>query len=304
MGLAEKDKYIAEVLRSIPELSRAALSWLPLSGGITNENFLVTVGQKKLVLRLGGRQTELLGINRIFESETIKLTSALGISPRVIFADANKGILLSQYVEGRTLSPEWCLEEEVFQRIARTIRRLHEIPFVPGRFCVFKTVRDYHKLCLARKGNPLPADFSVALAMLSKIEEALSRETALVPCHNDLLSSNFIDDGKHLWLLDWEYAGMGDLFFDLGNFAAHQELSEPLCLKLLGLYFGTVSDKRHAHFQLMFAVSDMREAMWGFSQSLLSTIDFDYVGYGNKYYQRFMLKISQPGFKDWLKGLG
>jgi thiamine kinase-like enzyme len=117
------------------------------------------------------------------------------------------------------------------------------------------------------------------------------------PCHNDLLNGNFIDDGSSLRIVDWEYAGMGDVFFDLANFAVNQELDEVRRRALLEAYFGRVPEGAGARLELMRFMSDFREAMWGVVQAAISGLDFDYAGYAAEHFERLERTAAEPGFR-------
>ena len=140
--------------------------------------------------------------------------------------------------------------------------------------------------------------------VMEQIEQAISVLYQPRPCHNDLLASNFIDDGRTIWILDWEYAGMGDIFFDLGNFAVNQALNEEQCELLLRYYFGEVRSTDVAHLHLMRLSSDLREAFWGFLQMGISELDFDYHEYAHRHLNRFLQNVATPQFKKWLQNVG
>jgi thiamine kinase-like enzyme len=123
----------------------------------------------------------------------------------------------------------------------------------------------------------------------------------LQPCHNDLLNLNFIDDGTSIRILDWEYAGMGDIFFDLGNVAAQHEFNDEQDETLLRAYFGEPTDSNRAHLKLMKIMSDLREAMWGVVQVGVSKLDFDYGGYAQKYFERYEKSLSGNEYQRLLK---
>jgi thiamine kinase-like enzyme len=272
----------------------------PLAGGITNRNFLVRVGDRRLVLRLAGEKTADLGIDREEECETAALAAKSGLSPAVVFASPGQGILLCEFIEGAALSPEAVLEPERFGRIVEAIGHIHRSPPFPGRFSGFATIRQYHADSL-KLGVHLPETTRKAKEILGIVEGALGAPSLLFPCHNDLLAANFIDDGHRIWVLDWEYAGMGDRFFDLGNFAANLELPEDRCSALVESYFGRRSEPLLARLSLMRLVSDLREAYWGFLQSALSHFDFNFNAYGVKHLGRALAVAATPGFNDWVK---
>jgi thiamine kinase-like enzyme len=138
---------------------------------------------------------------------------------------------------------------------------------------------------------------------MTQIEQALAKSgtTYTRPCHNDLLASNFIDDGHTIRILDWEYAGMGDLFFDLGNFSVNQSLNEEYSKLLLLYYFGEVRPADLAHLNLMRLGSDLRESFWGFLQMGISELDFDYKEYAHHHLNRFLHNVETSPFEQWLQ---
>jgi thiamine kinase-like enzyme len=144
-------------------------------------------------------------------------------------------------------------------------------------------VEDYCRIAMER-GVDVPSEYSWALGVSRRIEAARGPQP-LVPCHNDLLAANFIDDGE-IRIVDWEYAGMGDRFFDLGNFAVNQELGTAEAEALLRSYLGAVRQGDLAHLRLMSFMSDFREAMWGVVQQGISDLDFDFSAYAADHFAR------------------
>ena len=148
-------------------------------------------------------------------------------------------------------------------------------------------MRHYHALARERQVT-FPEALAGALERLARIEERLLGDDPPCPCHNDLLAANFIDDGAAVRLIDWEYGGMGDRFFDLGNLAANNEFGHSHERSLLERYFGEVRPDHLRRLRLMRLVSDMREAMWGFAQAAISTLDIDYQAYARKHLRRYL----------------
>ena len=211
--------------------------------------------------------------------------------------------MVTRFVTGKGITPEAAAEPEMLGRIARAIRRYHEGPAFPGSFSAFETVRGYHELARAR-GVRFPETAPRALAILGEIERALVPPAEIVPCHNDLLAANFIDDGAAIRILDWEYAGMGDPYFDLGNFAANQKLSPAAAEELLRRYLGKPRRQDLARLQLMRLASDMRESFWGFLQAGISKLDFDFLAYGREHLERFLKAAAAPAFGRWIEVAG
>jgi thiamine kinase-like enzyme len=244
----------------------------PLGGGITNHNFKVEVGGEAFVLRISGKDTELLGIDRGHEHAASLSAAGLGVAPDVVaFVD---GCLVTRFVGGRPA-----------ERVAPTyagglLRTIHDGPPIPSRFDPFRIVEEYYAVA-GERGVAIPSAYEQASLRAAEIEGrrgAAPRRT----CHNDLLAANFIDDGSRLWLVDWEYAGMGDPFFDLGNFAANHELDGDGERELLSAYG---SDDLESLHDMRF-MSDFREAMWGVVQQGISALDFDFAGYTDRHFER------------------
>jgi thiamine kinase-like enzyme len=248
----------------------------PLGGGITNRNFKVDVGGEALVLRIGGQDTELLGIDREHEHVATRVAAELGVGPEVVaFLD---GCLVTRFVEGR---PAEHLDPAAVGAILRVV---HGGPEIPSRFDAFRVVEAYRQTA-AERGVEIPAAYEQATRRARSIESRRSG-VPLRTCHNDLLAANFIDDGSRLWIVDWEYAGMGDPFFDLGNFAANQELDEAGEVALVEAYSREADDEALAALHDMRFMSDFREAMWGVVQQGISALDFDFAAYAERHFAR------------------
>jgi thiamine kinase-like enzyme len=185
------------------------------------------------------------------------------------------------------------------RRVADSLRRYHSGSTFPGTFSALETVREY--LRLSRSGAPLPSAIDWMVGRAETIDGMLRAVTRpLRPCHNDLLLGNFIDDGHVIRILDWEYAAMGDPFFDLGNFAVHQGLSDTQEAMLLEAYLGQATAPDLARLKLMKIVSDLREAMWAMVQVTISSLDYDFVQYGQKHFDRYVTQLRDPRLPAWL----
>lgn len=294
------DQHIERILSLVPGWSAADAVVTPLVGGITNQNYRVDIGGESFVLRIGGKGTHLLGIDRERESICTAVAAQVGVGAKVMHFLPAEDVLVTRFIEGAAISPESAARPEMLRRIVDSMKRYHAGPDFPGSFSPFETVRNYHKLALEH-GVAFPETLPQVFALMARIEEALGPVQQIKPCHNDLLASNFIDDGQVIRILDWEYAGMGDIFFDLGNFAVNQELNEELCELLLEDYFGEVRPADLAHLYLMRLASDLRESFWGFLQLGISELDFDYHEYAHHHLNRFLRNVASPHFERWLR---
>ena len=292
---------IEEAIARIPMWKDATeLEVTLLRGGITNHNYRVDVDGKSFVLRISGDKTELLGINRDYEYRTQRIASELGIAPEVIYFDEENSYLITRFIEGRHLSLEEMREPKNIQRVVDTLHNIHTLPTFPVTFSAFQVVRDYAET--ARQYNvTFPQNFKWLFHQMQEAEAALSNRPLIPrPCHNDLLNGNFLLADK-LYILDWEYAGMGDVFFDLANFSNNHDLSDHESRFLLDCYFEGLTPRHEAHLNIMKIMSDFREAMWGLVQIGISKIDFDFRAYANKHFDRLTQNILNPSWEQWLK---
>jgi thiamine kinase-like enzyme len=273
-----------------------------LGGGITNRNFKVQLDGQAYVLRIGGKDTELLGIDRWAEHEATRVAAGLGIAPDVVAFLEPEGYLVTRFVEGRPVPVESVGRPEVLDRIAGTLRRFHDGPPVPGRFDSFRVVETYAAIAIQR-GVRVPGAYGAAKETASAIEALRGRPTPR-PCHNDLLNANLIDEDPAIRIVDWEYAGMGDRFFDLANFAVNHGLGEDGNQALLEAYFGQADEDDLSALRLMRFMSDFREAMWGVVQQGLSELDFDFKGYATEHFERLERTAAEPAFREALEGSG
>jgi thiamine kinase-like enzyme len=261
---------------------------IPLAGGITNQNYMVEDRGRRYVVRVGN-DILVHGVVRANELAASRAAHLAGLSPGVLHAEP--GILVLDFIEGRTFTPEDVRSPANLERLVDMVRRCHrDIPqYLRGpaaMFWVFHVVRDYaHTL---REGNsrhvPLLQDL---LARAARLEQAVG-PIEIVFGHNDLLAANFIDDGHRLWLVDWEYAGFNSPLFDLGGLASNSEFSVEQAEQALSLYFDRpVDDQLRRRAAAMTAASLLRETMWSMVSEIHSTVDFDYTAYTAENLRRF-----------------
>jgi thiamine kinase-like enzyme len=269
--------------------------WTILGGGITNHNVKVDVGGETYVLRVTGKDTNLLGIDREVEVEATRAAAALGIGPEVVDFVEPEGWLVTRFIKGEIPSLEVMREPATLERVGAALRAFHGSAPIAGEFDSFRVVEVYRATALAR-GGAVPDAYERAHEIASRVEQRRGG-AAPVPCHNDLLNANFLDDGERLRIVDWEYAGMGDSFFDLANFSINHELDEAGRESLLVAYFGEVREEDARALELMRFMSDFREAMWGVVQSAVSELDFDFRAYAVEHFERMERTAAEPAFR-------
>jgi thiamine kinase-like enzyme len=293
---------LEEAITRVPYWAGASdLKATPLEGGITNNNFRIDVGGESFVLRIVGADTELLGINRDHEYMANLEAGKLGIAPEVYYFIQPEGCLVTRFISGRPIPPEEIRQPENIHRVIDTVRKIHAMQSIPGTFDAFHIIREY--TATARRYQvALPKNYHWLIERLHEAEDALSiHPIKPCPCHNDLLNANFITNGQ-LYILDWEYAGMGDAFFDLANFSNHHNLSDEQDRWMLNCYFdGEIKPYHWAHLKIMKIISDLREATWGLVQIGISKLDFDFREYADKFFGRVMDNIHNPHWNEYLK---
>jgi thiamine kinase-like enzyme len=291
------DALAAAVARVWPD---GLSAWEVLGGGITNHNVRVTRPDGVVVLRVAGKDTELLGIDRTVELAATRAAAEAGVGPEVVDFVEPEGWLVTRFVEGSIPAPETLREPAQLARVAAALRAFHQGAAIPGRFDALEVVEAYRDTALAR-GASLPDAFAAAHDVARRIA-ALRAAQPPRPCHNDLLNANFIDTGERLVIVDWEYAGMGDPFFDLANFSINHELDAEGRAVLLAAYTGDAHAGGLATIDLMRFMSDFREAMWGVVQGVVSELDFDFGAYAAEHFERMERTAAEPAFRRALDG--
>ena len=260
----------------------------PVAGGITNINFLVRDHGERYFVRIGD-DIPVHGVMRFNEVSATRAAASAGIAPALIHSEP--GVLVSRFVEGRTLSAKDVRTPAMLERIVPLLARCHrDIPRVLRgpilTFWVFHIVRDY-AASLREGGSRYEPQLTGLLARADELEAAVG-PIDVVFGHNDLLAANFIDDGERLWLVDWEYAGFNSPLFDLGGLASNSELASGLEDWLLERYFERPIDAAlKRRYRAMKCASLLRESMWSMVSEIHSGLDVDYVAYTRENLDRF-----------------
>jgi thiamine kinase-like enzyme len=297
-GVARLEEILARLQPSLGALTGEPV---PLSGGITNHNFRVTLGGEDYVVRVHGMGTKLLGIDRDAERVASGVGARLGIAPEVIAAYHD--CLVTRFVACQPVIPREVAEH--VQETAWALRSFHSSPTqLPSRFWVPDLLQEYADRVHELGVQTSPA-YGRAATVAARIATALPLEDPR-PCHNDLLTSNLIHaNGGGMLIVDWEYAGMGHPYFDLGNLSVNNDFDEDADERLLSAYHGApVTDARRATLALMRILSDAREAAWGVVQAEISELDFDFHRYARTHFERMDAAIEQPQLVEWLAAAG
>ena len=247
-----------------------------LPGGLTNRNYKVTTPAGTFVARIASGGTELLAIDRECEYRNSVAAAAAGAGPAVLEYRPQDRLMVLDYLDGRTLTSADVAAEANLPRIAAACRRLHAGERFGNDFDMFDIQRGY--LAVARShGFRIPDGYDDLHHHFAAAEKALAaRPVAKVPCHNDLLAANFIDDGDRIWLIDYELSGNNDPCFELGNIAGESHLSPDALAVLVAAYYGRPRRAMTARARLFGLVSMYGWTLWGAIQNGASPIEYDF----------------------------
>jgi thiamine kinase-like enzyme len=294
---------IKEAIARVPFLKDDPnLSITPLTGGITNLNFRIDYGGgKSCVIRITGKDTDKLGIRREVEHEANYQAGLLGIAPEVLFFIEPEGYLVTRFIKGVKIPPEEMVKEYNIQRVVDKLRKFHQnAKPLGGVFNIFRRIELLTNISEENHCH-FPADFHWIQQRMKECEAALLvHPYRPTPCHCDLLNLNFLDENGDVKILDWEYAGQGDIFHDLSNFSHHHKFTEEMERFELQTYFGEITPSNFAHFKLMKPMSEIHEAMWGTTQTGISKLDEDFQGYADYWFDRARKDIQDPRWAQWL----
>lgn len=272
-----------------------------LSGGLTNVNHLVEADGTKYVVRIPGRSTDLLAVDRVNERHNAEAASTTGVSPRVLEYVDDWNVMILEYVEGRTMSGAALRSPGQARRIAASLRRLHSGPRFLHDFDMFRLTEYYLGVCDERRVT-IPDGFRDRRAQVAEIERAFAANPVdTVPCHNDLLAENYIDDGKQLWIVDFEYSGNNDPCFELGDTAQECEFDRALREELCEAYFGQARDDRLARMNLQALMADVGWTLWAAIQAEISSIEYDFWGWAVERWDRARAIFDSDDFGRWVR---
>jgi thiamine kinase-like enzyme len=288
-------------LEQLPMLAGSPRTAQLLEGGLTNVNVKVTTPDRMAVLRLSNTDGDLLAIDRAAENTNSRRAAESGAAPAVLDYLPDLHVLVVAWVEGRTLQPDDLRDEGTLVRAAEVCRLLHTGPRFDGDFDMFGLQRRYLSL-VQERGFRLPPRYVELMPLAQRIDEALAvRRGPTVPCNNDLLAANFIDDGDRLWVIDYEYGGNNDECFELGNIWSESHLSLDHLELLVDSYYGRRLRHKVARARLLGLMSNYGWTLWASIQDAVSPIDFDFWSWGMEKYERAVAELDGPAFSGLLE---
>ena len=278
----------------------------PIAAGLTNANFRVEVDGVAHFLRLPGSSKDMLAIDRENELFNTRAAAEAGVGAKVLFHDSRSGALVLEWIDGRTMSNAAFAEPGTPERIAETLRRLHAGPRFRDDFDMVR-LSEYYLRVVDERGLRIPEGYREHMAAIPRIEAALAAHPLpTVPCHNDLLAENYLDDGARLWIVDYEYSGNNDPTFELGNTAQELRFDNARQEELCAAYFGPERFTREgpallARMRLQMIMSDVGWTLWAAIQAAISPIDYDFWGWAEERWGRASSAIDGPDFERVLR---
>ena len=289
----EEQNEVQQFIRAIPELAGCKDKPQRL-GGLTNRVYALG----DYVLRIPGKGTEEY-INRTNEVVMAKEAAAAGVSPQVIHADAKSGIMVTRRVMGSTMSPEKFKSSAKSEtRAGQALAKLHGAGrSFPSRFELFAVMEDYYRI-LTAKNFVLPAGYSEAMREAESIRNSLAKTSApLVASHCDPLCENFLDDGTQMWIVDWEYGGMNDPMWDLGDLSVEGSFTQQQDDELMQAYFGgSASASEIGRMVIYKAMCDLLWAFWGLIQHANNNPAEDFATYAADRFSRCKILMATREF--------
>jgi thiamine kinase-like enzyme len=285
---AEKDE-LTEALAAIPQFVGTSLDRPEIEriGGLTNRNYKVTIGRESYVLRLAGAGTGDY-IDRKLEEHNARVAAAAGVNAEVLFFDVDSGTMLCRFVDSLTMSATSFQDLARVERAARAFKRMHEwaTPFA-NRFDVFRQIDEYLAL-LRRNRARIPDGYDQLQRAAEGARAALAaRPARLAPCHNDPLAENFLDTGERMVIVDWEYAGMNDPMWDLGDLSVEANFGPEQDEALLRAYFeGAAPPAERGRMVLAKGLCDLVWTLWGLIQVMNDNPVEDFWAYSTNRFER------------------
>ncbi len=292
---------IEEVIAAIPAWQGREIEVASIAGGLTNRNYRVSTDGTPYFVRIPGPGTGLLAVDRANELHNTRAASSAGAGPRVVDHLPAWDVMVLEWIDARSMSNAAFQSAGAAQRIAEAVRRLHAGPRFRDDFDMVALSRRYLRV-VDERAIAVPEGYREHLAAVPRIDAALrAHPVTTVPCHNDLLAENYLDDGRRLWIVDYEYSGNNDPTFELGNTAQELGFDDARLGDLVAAYFGQATPSLLARCRLQMIMSDVGWTLWAAIQAVISPIDYDFWGWAVERWSRAQAMIDGPDFEAWLE---
>jgi thiamine kinase-like enzyme len=289
---------IDAALGRLPRFRGSTWQAEPLPGGLTNRIYKVTPSSgTPVVARVSSdASTSMLAIDRLAECHNAEAAARAGVGPQVVSCEPTEGISIVQWIDARTFEQADMGDSSNLARIATRCRELHAGPRFANDFDMFEVQRGYLDV-VTKHGFRVPSRYREFMPQVELIRDALAvRHEGTVPCHNDLLAANIMDDGRRLWFIDYEYAGNNDPCFELGNIWSEADLEDDRLDEIVQAYYGAPSPAKVARARLLALMSKYGWTLWASIQDAVSEVDYDFWAWGMDKYDRAVAEFDGPEF--------
>ena len=307
--MADKDiEQARKIISGLDVFAGTDAAIIPVSrlGGLTNLVFRVEHQGRALCLRLPGSGTEEY-IDRKVEAHNARAAARAGVSPQVLFADPETGVMVAEFLDGfETMTPAiFAGKKGPAGRAGKAFAKLHNSgELFEFRFELFSMIDEYLEI-LSKKPVEFPDGYHDVLAESKAVREALDAHPAkLAPCHCDPLCENFLDDGKTMWIIDWEYSGMNDPLWDLGDLSVEGGFTDQLDMEMLNAYFpGGPGESEMGRMVIYKAMCDLLWTLWGLIQHANDNPAEDFNAYATGRFERCKTLMNDPAFAAHIKAV-
>lgn len=274
---------------------------IELSGGLTNRNLKVETPKGDFVARISSNESSLLSIDRGNEFNNSKIAAEVGIGAPVYDYKAEFGLLVIGFLPGKTFDGPDVAKHAL--RIAESVKQLHSAPKFKLDFDMFEIQARYQSI-VTERGFRLPSGYQEFYKVKEDLKKALAlTDTGKVPCNNDLLPANFIDDGQKVWLIDYEYSGNNDPCFELGNIWSESGQDIEVLHQLIKGYYGGERQDKFARAWLFSVLAKYGWTLWASIQDSISDLDFDFWEWGMQKYDDVQRDFGSKYFYEQLNKL-
>jgi thiamine kinase-like enzyme len=297
------DPRLNALIARIPVLSNVS-GISVLGGGLTNKNYRIDTSNGTFVMRVSDTAPGLLGINRVNEKINTQLAHQAGVGPAVIDSLLQDGVLLINWIDAKTLRPpDMHGNAGLLKRVAASLQMLHSAKAFEGNFH-FPTLRKKYLKTVLENNYFIPENYLETEPLVIELENAIAATPEqLISCNNDLLAENFMDDGNKIWIIDYEYSGMNEASFEIGNLASESGLSVEDITILCEAYWKKNIAVKIARALAWSMIARYGWMMWASIQSAVSTIDFDFQTWGLKKLNSVLPDLNSENYKSVLDTL-
>ncbi len=292
---------IADVIKAVAAWRGQPIHAEPVTGGLTNRSFRVQAGDRAYFVSIPGERSELLAIPRADEIHNTMAAAETGVSPRVLDRLPASGVIIVEFLNGRTLSQADMHLPGMVERLATAIRRLHTARRFANDFDLFRLTDSYRGVLASDRLAP-PAGFDDYQPRLAEMRAAVQAHPLPPrPCSNDLVPENLIDDGTRLWIVDFGYSGNNDPCSELGNACCEAAFDQAEAEALAKAYFGVLEARGLARMNLYAIMSDVAWSLWSVIQEHISTLDVDFRAYGGRRWERARALLDSDQVRTWIR---